>query len=69
VLRWHSASNDEIVSFTTTKNMNSQRVMQKIGMTIDPSREFDHPMTPGWVEQRHVVYCIDRQTWRAGVAR
>ena len=61
--------NDEIVSFTTTQNMKSQRVMQKIGMTIDPLREFDHPMTPGWVEQRHVVYRIDRQTWRAGVAR
>lgn len=61
--------NDEVVSFTTTKNLNSQRVMQKIGMRLDPTRAFDHPMTPGWHGQRHVVYCIDRPTWTARVAR
>lgn len=61
--------NDEVVSFTTTKNLKSQRVMQKIGLIVDPASEFDHPMTPGWDEQRHVVYCIDRPTWQAGVAR
>ena len=61
--------NDEIVSFTTTANLNSQRVMQKIGMRLDRSREFDHPATPGWHGQRHVFYCIDRATWQAGVAR
>ncbi len=60
---------DEIVSFTTTRNLNSLRVMQKIGLQLDPSREFDHPMTPGWFGQRHVVYCIDRPAWEAGVAR
>lgn len=56
--------NDQIVSFTTTQNLNSQRVMQKLGMQLDPAREFDHPLTPGWVEQRHVFYCIDRTQWR-----
>jgi RimJ/RimL family protein N-acetyltransferase len=61
--------NDEVVSFTTERNLKSQRVMQKIGMRLDPSRSFDHPMTPGWAEQRHVLYCIDRPTWQAGVAR
>ena len=61
--------NDEIVSFTTTRNLNSQRVMQKIGLRLDPAREFDHPMTPGWHGQRHVLYCIDRVTWQAGMAR
>jgi len=61
--------NDEVVSFTTTRNLKSQRVMQKIGMTLDPAREFDHPMTPGWIGQRHVVHVIDRPTWEAGVAR
>ena len=60
---------DEVVSFTTTLNVKSQRVMQKIGLREDPAREFDHPMTPGWAEQRHVVYCIDRQRWTAHVAR
>ena len=61
--------NDEIVSFTTKKNLNSQRVMQKIGLTPDPSREFDHPLTPGWEQQRHVLYCIERGQWLAGVPR
>ena len=57
--------NDEIVSFTTKQNLNSQRVMQKIGLHRDPTRDFDHPMTPGWVEQRHVFYCIQRAQWQA----
>jgi len=61
--------NDEIVSFTTIKNLRSQRVMQKIGLRLDPAREFDHPMTPGWHGQRHVLYRIDRHEWSAGVAR
>ncbi|MEI8239872.1 MAG: GNAT family N-acetyltransferase [Actinomycetota bacterium] len=60
---------DEVVSFTTEANEKSQRVMQKIGMRLDPARGFDHPMTPGWHEARHVLYCIDRPTWQAGVAR
>jgi len=60
---------DEVVSFTTIMNLKSQRVMQKIGMTVDRAREFDHPMTPGWDEQRHLVHRIDRPTWQAGVAR
>jgi ribosomal-protein-alanine N-acetyltransferase len=64
-----SLPGDEVVSFTTERNLKSQRVMQQIGMRLDPSRSFDHPMTPGWVEQRHVLYCIDRPTWQAGVAR
>lgn len=60
---------DEIVSFTTTTNLNSQRVMQKIGLRLDPSREFDHPLLSHWADKRHVLYCIDRPTWQAGVAR
>ncbi|CAB4364489.1 MAG: GNAT family N-acetyltransferase [Actinobacteria bacterium] len=59
----------EIVSFTTTRNVKSQRVMQKIGMRNDPEREFDHPLLPQWDERRHVLYCIDRPTWWASVAR
>ena len=60
---------DEIVSFTTTKNLKSQRVMHKIGMRHDPARDFDHPLLPSWDEKRHVLYCIDRRTWQVGVAR
>ena len=61
--------NDEIVSFTTLQNVKSQRVMQKIGLRLDPTREFDHPVTPGWENRRHVFYCIDRARWHLGVAR
>ena len=61
--------NDEVVSFTTITNAKSRRVMEKIGMHLDPRREFDHPVTPGWWGQRHVVYCIDRPAWKARVAR
>ncbi|HAP78208.1 MAG TPA: GNAT family N-acetyltransferase [Acidimicrobiaceae bacterium] len=64
---------DEIVSFTTTKNFKSQRVMQKIGMRHDPTRDFDHPLLPHWHEKAHVFYVIDREMWRvqqgSGVAR
>lgn len=60
---------DEIVSFTTTLNLNSQRVMEKIGMQHDPARDFDHPLLPTWDEKRHVLYRIDRRMWQAGVAR
>ena len=61
--------NDEIVSFTTKQNVSSQRVMQKIGMSPDLGREFDHPLTPGWAQQRHALYCIDRAQWAASVTR
>jgi ribosomal-protein-alanine N-acetyltransferase len=57
--------NDEIVSFTTTQNLRSQRVMEKIGMRRDPARDFDHPLTPGWCEQPHVLYCLERAQWHA----
>ncbi len=50
---------DEIVSFTSTTNVNSQRVMQKIGMTHDPADDFDHPKMPaGHRLERHVLYRI-----------
>ena len=61
--------NDEVVSFTTITNHRSRRVMEKIGLFVDPRREFDHPMTPGWWGIHHVVYSIDRPTWNSTVAR
>ncbi len=48
---------DEIVSMTAITNVRSQRVMQKLGMTRDPSDDFDHPTLPqGHRLQRHVLY-------------
>ena len=48
---------DEIVSFTAPANMPSRRVMEKLGMTHDPSDDFDHPLlAPGHALRRHVLY-------------
>src|SRR5947209_4906556 len=46
----------EIVSFTTESNARSRRVMERLGMTHDPSEDFDHPMLPDWPLRRHVLY-------------
>jgi RimJ/RimL family protein N-acetyltransferase len=60
---------DQIVSFTTEGNINSQRVMQKIGMIRDVEGDFDHPLLPDWVDRRHVLYRIDRDQYNEHVAR
>ncbi|WP_433366513.1 GNAT family N-acetyltransferase [Actinoplanes sp. CA-142083] len=47
----------EIVSFTTERNTASRRVMEKLGMTHDPSEDFDHPAVAAeWAGRRHVLY-------------
>ena len=47
----------EIVSFTTTTNLRSSHVMERIGMTHDPADDFDHPRLPaGHRLQRHLLY-------------
>lgn len=56
---------DEVVSFTTTANERSRRVMEKIGMTRRPEDDFDHPGVPEtWPGRRHVLYRITRVDWR-----
>jgi RimJ/RimL family protein N-acetyltransferase len=50
-----------ILAFTAQSNQRSQGVMRRIGMTRDPSRDFDHPSLP--VEhplRRHVVFAAAR---------
>lgn len=54
---------DEIVSFTTTANANSRRVMDKIGLVHRPWRDFDHPLLDDWHGRRHVLYSIGRDEW------
>lgn len=47
----------EIVSFTSPLNVRSIRVMEKIGMTRNPSEDFDHPRVPhDHPLCRHVLY-------------
>ncbi|MCP5150522.1 MAG: GNAT family N-acetyltransferase [Ectothiorhodospiraceae bacterium] len=58
---------DEIVSFTVVANARSRRVMERIGMTHDPSEDFDHPALPaGDRLARHVLYRARRSILRGG---
>ena len=48
---------DEIVSFTSSLNLNSRRVMEKLGMRHDPTDDFDHPaLAVGDPLRPHVLY-------------
>ena len=52
---------DEILSFTSEINHRSRRVMEKLGMTHDPSEDFEHPGVPeGHVLRRHVLYRLQK---------
>ena len=46
----------EVISFTSTTNLRSQRVMERIGMTRDPDGDFDHPRVDDPRIRRHVLY-------------
>jgi len=60
----------EIVSFTTAANAPSRRVMERLGMTRDPSGDFEHPkLAPGHPLRAHVLYRITREAFAAVAAR
>lgn len=51
----------ELVAFTAAVNAPSRRVMEKIGMRLDPMASFDHPRVPAALTvRRHVVYRLAR---------
>jgi RimJ/RimL family protein N-acetyltransferase len=53
---------EEVVSFTTTRNVRSRRVMEKLGMRHDIAGDFDHPGVPeGHPLRRHVLYRLRAQ--------
>jgi RimJ/RimL family protein N-acetyltransferase len=55
-----------VISFTAVTNVNSQRVMQKIGMTRDPSGDFDHPsVAEGNPLRAHVLYRLTAAQYRS----
>lgn len=57
---WDTVDLPEIFSWTAESNHKSRRVMEKIGMTLDPASMFDHPgVHPDWQHLNpHVVYRI-----------
>ncbi len=51
----------EVVAMTSTVNLRSRRVMDRLGMTYDPQDDFDHPLlAEGHPLRRHVLYRIQR---------
>ncbi len=50
-----------IAAITTTDNLKSRAVMERIGMVYDPSCDFEHPAVPvGNPVRPHVTYFIAR---------
>lgn len=52
---------DSLVAMTVPANLASRRVMEKLGMTHNPSDDFDHPNLPaGHPLRRHVLFRLAR---------
>jgi RimJ/RimL family protein N-acetyltransferase len=59
-----------ITSWAPVVNLRSQRVMQRLGMTRRPERDFDAPALPAGHRLRpHVVFTADHATWPARAGR
>lgn len=58
---------DEVISFTAATNVNSRRVMEKLGLRRDPDGDFEHPSVPvGHPLRPHVLYRITAARYRSG---
>lgn len=56
----------EVVSFTVPANLRSRAVMVRLGMTRDPTGDFEHPRLPeGHALRQHVLYRLTRGKWDA----
>jgi RimJ/RimL family protein N-acetyltransferase len=54
---------EEIVSFTSMVNVRSRRVMEKLGMSHEPSDDFDNPsVVEGHRLRPHVLYRLQYST-------
>lgn len=59
----------EIVSITTTTNLRSRQVMEKLGLRHAPADDFDHPnIGEGHPFRPHVLYRLSRADWATQVA-
>lgn len=57
---FHELRLPEVVAITAAGNNASRHVMHKLGMTLQPQLEFDHPRIPaGHPHQRHVLYRLN----------
>ncbi len=55
---------NEIVSFTVVQNIQSRKVMEKIGLHHKLIDDFDHPKLPeGHPLRRHVLYRLTKTDW------
>lgn len=55
---------DEVVSFTTVRNIRSRAVMEKIGMKYDQKGDFNHPKVEyGHSLRKCVLYRIKKDEW------
>lgn len=58
---FNSLKLDELVSFTTTANIPSRRVMEKIGMSYNPDDDFGHPnLDTNHPQHPHVLYRLQK---------
>ena len=56
----------EVISFTTTQNIRSRHVMEKIGMYHDPKDDFYHPKLPEEHPlRRHVLYRLKNNVYKS----
>lgn len=57
---------EEVVSFTTVRNQRSRRVMERVGMRLDPDGAFEHPSVPvGHPVRAHVLYRLECASWKS----
>ncbi len=48
---------DEVVAYSVAENVRSRRVMERLGMLYDATRDFDDRLWPGGESyRRHVLY-------------
>jgi ribosomal-protein-alanine N-acetyltransferase len=60
----------EIVSYTSTGNLRSRAVMERLGMRRDPADDFDHPELPAdHPLRRHVLYRLGAGSYAARPGR
>jgi RimJ/RimL family protein N-acetyltransferase/8-oxo-dGTP pyrophosphatase MutT (NUDIX family) len=61
---------NEIVSFTVPANQSSWTLMERLGMTRNPSEDFDHPRVPkDHPLCRHILYRLTQSQWRTSEAQ